>query len=719
MIYIATLLIGLIAGSDDIVLADFEQETYGSWRSTGSAFGKGPAAGTLPGQMPVTGFEGKRLVNSFLEGDGPTGTLTSPEFSIDRDYIRFLIGGGGWENETLIRLIVDGQVVRTATGPNTLAGGSEELLPAAWDVRDLRGKRGIIEILDRATGGWGHINIDQIVLTDTKPQNIAGPRERTISLDRPFLVFPIKTGGPKRKLTISIAGQSILSLDMELADDKPDWWASIPTEHWTGKNVLLHVNRLNDTSKGLDQIHLADSPPSETPHYSEPIRPQFHFSSQRGWNNDPNGLSYYRGEYHLFYQHNPVGWNWGNMHWGHAVSKDLVHWQELGDKLWPDHEGAMFSGSGVVDQQNTSLLGTKDHPAHILLYTAWGNPNGPDVQSLAFSLDGRSYRKFAQNPVVKQITPGNRDPKVIWHEPTQRWVMALYVEQPKGTHTVQFLTSSDLKRWSLASSIAGFFECPDLFPLTLAGQPDKMKWILTAADSDYVVGSFDGSTFFPESKKLKGHRGRGFYAPQTFSDLPTADGRRIQIGWLQAPSPGMPFNQAMSLPLELRLISTADGPRLTWTPAKELASIRRKTLSLDPRQVDPSQGNIPLAADVDLYELEITTQASAAIRWSLDLRGANLTIDLVKNELILLDHHVPLGFKDTTRSLRIFGDRTSIEVFVDDGQIYLPMPFIADPAARTISIKAEGGPVALTDGRLHHLRSIWPTSPSPLSSPKP
>jgi sucrose-6-phosphate hydrolase SacC (GH32 family) len=706
------LLAGLIVGSDDIVLADFEQATYGPWKTTGNAFGKGPAEGTLPGQMPVTGFDGKKLVNSFLGGDGTTGTLTSPEFSIDRDYIRFLIGGGGWENETLIRLVVDGQAVRSTAGPNTVAGGSEELLPAAWNVRDLLGKSGTIEIIDRATGGWGHINVDQIVLTDTKPRDVVGPRERSILLDLPILALPIKTGGPKRKLTFSIDGQVVLSLDIELADGEPDWWASIPTDRWVGKQVLLHVDRLQESSKGLDQIHLAQSPPSKLPLYAEPIRPQFHFSSQRGWNNDPNGLSYYRGEYHLFYQHNPVGWNWGNMHWGHAVSKDLVHWQELSDKLWPDREGAMFSGSGVVDRLNTSGFGTKDSPAHILLYTAWGNPTGPDVQSLAYSLDARTYRKFADNPVVKQITPGNRDPKVIWHEPTHRWVMALYVEQPKGTHTVQFLTSSDLKSWSLASSIAGFYECPDIFPLLLDDRSDAVKWILTAADSDYVVGSFDGSTFVPESKKLKGHRGRGFYAAQTFSDVPISDGRRIQIGWLQAPSPGMPFNQAMSLPLELRLISTTDGARLTWAPAKELASIRRETRPLTPRDVPPSKANLPLATDVELYELEVVIQAKGANRWSLDLRGAELSIDLIKNELILLDHHVPLGSNSTNRSLRIFGDRTSIEVFVDDGQIYVPMPFIADPAARTISIKAEGGPVALTDGHLHHLRSIWPT-PSP------
>ena len=320
--------------------------------------------------------------------------------------------------------------------------------------------------------------------------------------------------------------------------------------------------------------------------YREPLRGQFHFSSRRGWNNDPNGLVFYDGEYHLFYQHNPYGWGWGNMHWGHAVSSDLVHWQELGDALAPDPLGPMFSGSAVVDWKNTSGFGKPGQPAQVLIYTAAGDPT---VQCIAFSTDGRNYAKFSGNPVVKQITGGNRDPKVIWHEPTQKWVMTLYVEQNR-VHTIQFLSSPNLKDWTRMSHTDGFFECPDFFELPVDGDAANRKWVLTAASSEYMVGTFDGTTFTPETPKLPGHRGRGFYAAQTFSDIPSEDGRRIQIGWFQTETPGMPFNQSMTIPLELKLTATLEGPRLTWTPVKELASLRARSHRFDPVTLQPDTG---------------------------------------------------------------------------------------------------------------------------------
>src|SRR5579863_8859899 len=172
----------LARAADDIVLADFEGKDYGDWKTTGDAFGAGPAQGTLPGQMPVTGFQGHGLVNSFLGGDASTGTLTSPAFTISRPYITFLIGGGGFAGKTCMNLLIDGKVVRTATGPNTQPGGSEQLAPAAWDVSEFTGKQAVIEIIDNATGGWGQINVDQIVLTDKKPATTIRNASREILL---------------------------------------------------------------------------------------------------------------------------------------------------------------------------------------------------------------------------------------------------------------------------------------------------------------------------------------------------------------------------------------------------------------------------------------------------------------------------------------------------------------------------------------------------------
>ncbi len=220
---------------------------------------------------------------------------------------------------------------------------------------------------------------------------------------------------------------------------------------WQGKALTLRVDKLSEDSTALNNIKLADTLDGADQLYHESLRGQFHFSPKRGWNNDPNGLVYFNGDYHMFFQHNPYGWGWGNMHWGHAISRDLVHWQELGDVLLPDELGPMFSGSAVVDWQNTSGFGKDGKPPLVLIYTAAGNPT---VQCQAYSLDGRAFTKYAGNPVVPQVTGGNRDPKVIWHEPTKQWVMVLYVEWEKK-HTVHFFTSDNLREWKLASVTDG------------------------------------------------------------------------------------------------------------------------------------------------------------------------------------------------------------------------------------------------------------------------
>ncbi|NLH74376.1 MAG: glycoside hydrolase family 32 protein [Verrucomicrobia bacterium] len=693
-----------LLAAQDILIADFDGQDYGEWKSTGDAFGPGPAKGTLPGQMTVDGYKGSGLVNSFYGGDGSVGTLTSPEFTIQRKYISFLIGGGKDSERTCMNLLINGQVVRNATGPNDKPGGSERLEPEFWDVSEFIGKTGIIRIVDSATGGWGHINVDHIIQTDQRPPGMRRNAKTTFKSEKRYLNFPIKNGAIKRTVTVAVDDQPVVTNEIELADATPDWWAFMDISDWRGKTISVTVEKLPDDSNALAQIEQSDAIKGGENIYREPLRGQFHFSSKRGWNNDPNGLVFYNGEYHLFYQHNPYGWSWGNMHWGHAVSRDLVHWQELPDALAPDRLGPMFSGSAVVDWQNTTGFGRNGQPPLILIYTAAGNPT---VQCIAFSLDGRSFAKFDANPVLNQITGGNRDPKVFWHAPSKRWIMTLYVELNR-THTIHFFSSPDLKNWTYLSRTDGFFECPDFFELPVDDNPANKKWVLTAASSEYMIGTFDGTKFVPETPKLPGHRGRGFYAAQTFSDIPPSDGRRIQIGWFQTETRGMPFNQSMTVPLELKLITTSEGPRLTWTPIKELHILRTNTHLLTSTKLTPESAD-PLAnAKAQLVEIRADFEPDNQSILLFTVRGAQISYDARTQKLIVNGHAAPAPLLNGRQNLVIYCDRTGLEVFASGGLTYVPMPFQPAPDNLSLSLKTTNGHVNVTRIEVHNLESAWP-----------
>lgn len=693
------------AVASDIVIADFESETYAPWTAAGEAFGPGPAEGTLAGQMHVEGYRGKRLVNSFYKGDGSTGTLTSPEFAIERKFLAFLIGGGKDEAKLRLELVVDGKVVRRATGLNDRPGGSETLEQASWDVADLAGKKATLRIVDQATGGWGHLNVDHIVLTDNRPKGFLANAERTFTASAKYLHLPIKNGAAKRVVTLLVDGQAVVRNDIELADEAAagqlDWWAPLDVSGFSGKKVTLRVDKLHENSTALTAIDQSDNLKDAAELYRERLRGQFHFSPRRGWNNDPNGCVFYNGEYHLFFQHNPYGWGWGNMHWGHAVSKDLVHWEELGDKLWPDDMGPMFSGGAVVDWRNTSGFGKDGQPPLVLFYTAAGNPT---VQCLASSTDGRNFTKYADNPIIPQITPGNRDPKVIWHEPTKRWVMVLYVEL-KGKHTIHFFTSENLKDWKLASITDGFFECPDFFELAVDGDAARKKWVLLGASSEYRVGAFDGERFVSESPKVPGHRGQGFYAAQSFSDAP--GGRRIFIGWFQTETKGMPFNQSMTVPLELGLTQTDDGPRMTFAPVKELEKLRTKTHTFEPLHLKPGDQNPLDAIRAELVEVQIEFEPGEAREVVLNIRDVMVEYDTAKQELSVAGRRAPAPLVGGKQRITILCDRMGTEVFAAGGLCYMPMPYNANPDNLRCFLETRGGPAKITSLEVHELRSAW------------
>lgn len=706
------LAIALFCSTSDIVITDFETTTYAAgWTVTGSAFGVGPASGALDGQMFVAGYKGKRLVNSFLKGDASTGTLTSPEFIVERSFLSFLIGGGQNSKDLAINLIIDGTTVRTASGNNDKAGGSETLLPMHWDVRELQGKRAHIQIVDLAIGSWGHISVDQIVQTNIEPVQDAVNPYRNFSADKRYLHIPIRNGAPKRKVTLLVSGKLEVINDIELADDTPDWWAPLDISAWRGKAVRVQVDRLQSESKALTSIQQTDSLLDAENIYKESLRSQFHFSPRHGWINDPNGLVYYQGEYHLFFQHNPYGVQWGNMHWGHATSKDLVRWTEHGDVLAPDALGPMFSGSAVVDWNNTSGFGVNGKPPLVLIYTAAGSPT---TQCLAYSNDGRSFTKYSKNPVLAEVTGGNRDPKVFWHAMSKRWVQVLYVD--KSGHTVHFFTSPNLRDWTLASVTKGnapgtnfLYECPDFFELPVTGQENLKKWVLMAANSEYALGTFDGSTFTQEQGPINGYNGRGFYAPQTFSDIPMKDGRRLQIGWMQAESNGMPFNQAMTIPLELELLETPSGLRVARKPAREMATLRSLPWTVKDISLTPLTAN-PLAARYGEHvEVDFTFEPETAKDVTLVVRGATIKYAIDTQELIVNGQRAPAPLRGGKQRIHVFCDRTILEVFASDGLCYIPMPFVPRASDRMISLAVTGGAIKCKTITVHELKSSWRT----------
>ena len=372
----------------------------------------------------------------------------------------------------------------------------------------------------------------------------------------------------------------------------------------------------------------AEADPYPGVDYNQKYRPQFHFTSKRNWINDPNGMVYYDGVYHLFFQHNPGGLHWANMHWGHAVSKDMIHWKQRRHALRPYAGGAIWSGSAAVDWKNTTGFGKpgKDAPKPIVL--CYSHARHPFTQHIAYSIDrGRTWALHKGNPVVgnQGVSTGERDPKILWHEPTKKWVMVLCLRKGLG----RIFTSGDLKKWDVASDITGrwFKDCPDLFELPVDGDEKKTKWVLYDASFTYSVGMFDGRTFKIEETPGRGDVGRNFSAAQTFSDAP--DPRRIQIGWMRGSdfaAKRMPFNQQMSFPCVLSLRTTKDGIRLFRWPVKEIESLYKKKHEVKKTRLKP--GRNPLkdikAELIDLYA-DITMGSAKKI--TFNLRGSTVTYD--------------------------------------------------------------------------------------------
>ncbi len=692
----------------DILIADFEGDTYKDWKTEGDAFGSGPAHGTLPGQMNVEGYQGKGYVNSFHGGDDSTGTLTSPEFKIERKFINFLIGGGGWVNETCINLLIDGKVIHTETGTNTESGGEETLAPASWDVANSIGKTAVIQIVDRRKGGWGHINVDQIVQSDTKSATTVAALEKTLKINGSHLLVPVaNVSKDNRSVTLGIyVGDKLVENFTVLLPKAGDasWMAAYPIKHFglQGKTVRIATSKgarvSEDVRASFDRIKIgAESEALAISDYSQPYRNQFHASTRRGWNNDPNGLVYLNGKYHLYYQYNPFGIFWGNMHWGHLESTDLIHWKELPIALYQRTTADMaFSGAGFVDFNNSSGLGKGTQFA---AFTSTGRG-----ECLVYSKDGGlSFTEIPENPVVKNT---GRDPKVFWYEPEHKWVMVVYDEtrcdetvaipatnhDDKDNRNLAFYESKNLRQWTRVGAFTdpdrgAVFECPDMFPLPIAGKPGESRWIIQAAQNRYFVGQFDGKTFHKEGGPFGTQHG-AFYAAETVSNMP--DGRRIQIGWAQPDSyellfPDQIVNQGFTIPHELTLHETNDGLRVFYNPVKEIEALRGDVIA-EGKDLTPAAAN-------ELLQKCKGELTETLIEFS----------DAGPKQIVI--NGMDAGFNG--RSARIFTDRILNEVYADGGISYevrrLPVKSFASPETRLIAPAS----AVIRSLKIYRLKGIW------------
>ena len=535
------------------------------------------------------------------------------------------------------------------------------------------------------------------VVGQTSPQSF-----EVYPVKKKFVHLPVKTGAPKTWMTVNINGVMQHEFEIELAPGEPDFYATLEVGRWAGKKLVLTAETVTKGSQWLNKVKVADELSDQALVYKETYRPQFHFSPRRGWTNDPNGLVFYKGTYHLFFQHNPYGTGWGNMTWGHAVSTDLLHWTEKPDAVLPDKNGVAFSGSGLVDWYNTSGLqkhpkpdetGKLSNPPLVLFYTSINadRGKGPAAQSMVYSLDeGTTWKKYPANPVLPNEIKDNRDPKVFWYgdrpDPAGskggHWVMALYLE---GENYALF-SSQNLTKWEKICDIKnlGCSECPDMFELPVDGNSAQSKWVFWGGDGKYLIGSFDGTNFTREAGPFSSKYGGNDYAAQTYSNIPAIDGRRIQFSWMAGGKyPGMPFNQQFTIPRHLTLRTTSEGVRLFIEPVRETETLRiskpvtfsTRLKGLDnPVKVPGMTGelfDIEIQFDIKEPRSSDTTNVIYA-----EIFRQKIAYNVGSKMIDLSGIKAPLVPADDKIKLRLIVDRTSIELFANDGIIQIANCFI-------------------------------------------
>lgn len=473
--------------------------------------------------------------------------------------------------------------------------------------------------------------------------------------------------------------------------------------------------------------------------YDENYRPRFHYSPAVNWCNDPNGLVYRNGVYHLFHQYNPEGNRWGHMSWAHATSKDLVHWTPQPLALAEEEDTMIFSGTCVNDVNNSSGLGTKASPPMVAIYTGHIE-NVNQSQHLAYSLDGGiHWTKYNHNPILDLHKKDFRDPKVFWYAPGKYWVMAVVLPVE---HEVQFYRSSNLLSWKLMSSFgpkgdtSGVWECPDLVQIPVEGNPGKYKWLLQMsmnASMQYFIGEFDGQQFISETSGTPVQRpdyGPDYYAAISFNQLPAAQ-KPVAIGWVNNWNyandiPTEPWKGMMSLPRRLMAKRSAAGWTLVQSPVAAIEKQRLKPVlqwnaaGLPATRTLPVQSNqaeiqLTLQPGTNTSGLRVAIGEGYALEIGYDAPSQTLYIDRSKtaqqsfnsNFSKLARYSTKLINPGKSLTLRVFIDHSVVEVFANSGEAALTAQYFNPPAAQGMELFTTGTGTKLVHLRVWPLRSIW------------
>ena len=439
----------------------------------------------------------------------------------------------------------------------------------------------------------------------------------------------------------------------------------------------------------------------ETVHYQEQQRPQYHFTAKEGWINDPNGLVYVDGVYHLFFQHE-------EKQWGHAISTDLLHWEQLATAIEPWRGHQVYSGSAILDVNNTSGFSKNRRPPIVAIFTSWG-----EGQCLAYSNDnGTTFTRYEENPVLR--LPGDqlkswplsaRDPMVFRDQEHDQWIMLLYSNpdqhEEKYGAGISVFTSDNLIQWDKRSHLDGFYVCPDMCELSIDGEDGATAFAIFDWEQ-YVVGSFDNCVFNPAQSARSLDSG-DLSANQTWKDLP--DGRIIQISWLRhGKYPGMPFDQQLSFPVELSLRRMKGELVLCKTPINEIFKLHKNEKSFCGVLLEDGK-SIEYEGVRDCLDLCLEFGLDGAATFVISICG--VLIEIQGGSITCRDYMGTVPGDVAVKDLRLLIDRTSIELFANGGSLSLSFCLIPDDGASGIRLGTTGGPVTINSLIINEVSSIW------------